>query len=530
MAAEATLRMLLLGEDRSAGKMLKGVGKDAETTRGHLSRMAKVASIAVVGGFVAAGAAAVKFTKQAADDQEAATKLATIMHSAAGATKAQVAATEDWITAQGKAKGIADDDLRPALMKLVSVTHDVGKAQNLASLALDVSTGTGKSYQSVVDSLVRAQNGQVTGLGRLGVQTKDVHGKTKSLHEITKDLAKTYGGAASKAAETTAGKQKRLSVALSETGESIGYKLLPFMLKLTDAATAALDWMNKHPKLMRDIGIAVGIAGGAVVAFTAATKVASAMQAIAAARLAAQAVAAGTATEAQVALNAAMKANMIGLIVTALTLLVGGLVLAYRHSETFRNIVNGAWSAVGTAARAVWNNFLAPVFQFYGKAIGTVLSTWASLLRLLGHVPGFGWAKDLANKLDTAADAAKNLDLKLDHATRPRTAYVKIHADNLILKRGPGGLPLYNTSSHAVGTRFFGGGFTRVGERGPEIAWFPRGTGISTADESARILAGGGSDDLGTLTVVVRSETGELIEKKLAKLKRVRGGARLAFV
>jgi hypothetical protein len=42
-------------------------------------------------------------------------------------------------------------------------------------------------------------------------------------------------------------------------------------------------------------------------------------------------------------------------------------------------------------------------------------------------------------------------------------------------------------------------------------------------------MAGGSGDDLGTLTVVIATDTGEVIERKLARLKRTRGGARLAF-
>lgn len=45
-------------------------------------------------------------------------------------------------------------------------------------------------------------------------------------------------------------------------------------------------------------------------------------------------------TVAQRALNLVMRANPIGLVVTALALLVGGLILAYKKSETFRAIVN----------------------------------------------------------------------------------------------------------------------------------------------------------------------------------------------
>lgn len=49
------------------------------------------------------------------------------------------------------------------------------------------------------------------------------------------------------------------------------------------------------------------------------------------------------------ALNAALVANPIGLVVVALAALVGGLVLAYRNSETFRNVVDAAFRAVASS-------------------------------------------------------------------------------------------------------------------------------------------------------------------------------------
>lgn len=49
------------------------------------------------------------------------------------------------------------------------------------------------------------------------------------------------------------------------------------------------------------------------------------------------------------ALNAALVANPIGLVVVALAALVGGLVLAYKNSETFRNVVDAAFRAVASS-------------------------------------------------------------------------------------------------------------------------------------------------------------------------------------
>lgn len=63
----------------------------------------------------------------------------------------------------------------------------------------------------------------------------------------------------------------------------------------------------------------------------------------------------GAQAGAQRGLNAAMRANPIGAIITVLTLLVGGIVLAYNKSETFRGIIDGLWGAIKTAAKWVWD-------------------------------------------------------------------------------------------------------------------------------------------------------------------------------
>jgi phage-related protein len=71
------------------------------------------------------------------------------------------------------------------------------------------------------------------------------------------------------------------------------------------------------------------------------------------------------ATAAQAAFGVAIRFALgpIGLIITAIGLVVGGLVLAYQRSETFRAIVDGALRAVGQAAMWLWNSALKPAFD-----------------------------------------------------------------------------------------------------------------------------------------------------------------------
>lgn len=68
-------------------------------------------------------------------------------------------------------------------------------------------------------------------------------------------------------------------------------------------------------------------------------------------------VATGAMTAAQTALNAVMALNPIALVVIAVAALTAGVILAYKNSETFRNIVDGAFTkakeVIGGAADAV---------------------------------------------------------------------------------------------------------------------------------------------------------------------------------
>lgn len=63
------------------------------------------------------------------------------------------------------------------------------------------------------------------------------------------------------------------------------------------------------------------------------------------------------ATLAQRALNLVMRLNPIGLIITAITLLVGTLIYLYKNNETVRNFINKAWAGIKNAITSVVNWF-----------------------------------------------------------------------------------------------------------------------------------------------------------------------------
>lgn len=237
-------------------KDLQNAMGDAESKGGKLSgtlkKVGKMAAVGLAAGAAAGAVALFKMTQGAIEDEAAQARLEKQLKNSAGATDKQVAATEDWITAQGKAFGVTDDELRPALSKLVTATKDVAEAQDLARLAMDASAGTGKSLESVSLALMKARNGDVAGLGRLGIATKNAAGETMSFEQITKSMAETFGGQAATQANTLEGKMARLKLVLSEAGETIGSKLIPMVTQMADwflnkglpAAMAFGGWLS----------------------------------------------------------------------------------------------------------------------------------------------------------------------------------------------------------------------------------------------------------------------------------------------
>ena len=81
---------------------------------------------------------------------------------------------------------------------------------------------------------------------------------------------------------------------------------------------------------------------------------------------------------AQWLLNKALIANPIGLIIAAVAALVAGIVLLWKNSETFRNIVTGAMDAVAAAAKWLWENAIKPAWDGIKSAFETVagIITW----------------------------------------------------------------------------------------------------------------------------------------------------------
>ena len=150
-----------------------------------------------------------------------------------------------------------------------------------------------------------------------------------------------------------------LGKAFEDLGKFIGDKVVP-------AVVTFGGWLVKYQ------GWLIPIAGG-ILAIVAALKIYAIYVRIVAAVTKAWAVV-------QAAFNIVMSANPLGLIILAVIGLVAAFVIAYKRSETFRNVVDGAFRAIKTVVMNVIN-FLKPFITTAFSALKTVFTIYFNIYK-----------------------------------------------------------------------------------------------------------------------------------------------------
>ena len=217
------------------GSALKGAEKDLGAFGGKLNSLV---APALLGAAAAAGALAIKLgvdgVKAAAEDQASMVSLAQTLNNLNLAH--DTGRIEDYIYQLERSLGIADTELRPAYDRLVRSIGDTEEANRALKLSLDISAGSGKSLEQVVEALGKAYSGSTVGLSRLGAGLDMATLRTGDMNLITKELSLTFEGQATKSAQTFEGQAARVTTALDNLKEAFGYGLIT-AIGDTDSAT-----------------------------------------------------------------------------------------------------------------------------------------------------------------------------------------------------------------------------------------------------------------------------------------------------
>ena len=344
-------------------------------------KKAMLPAVGVLGGLATGLGLA---TKAAVEDQKAQDLLAQQLRTSAMATDDVIAQNEQFISSMSMSKAVADDELRPAMANLVRSTGSVEVAQNLMSTALDIAAATGKDLETVTMALGKAANGQTAALTKLDPSLKGVIDSESTLDDITNALSVSFGGAADVAAQSYEGRMKSMKIAMDETKESIGAALLPALQKLLEILQPVAKWAQENTKLFL---IIVGVIGGLAAAIV-----------VANVAIKAWTIATQVATAAQALFNFVMSANPIALVILAIAAFVAALVVLYNKFEVVRDVVDTVFNAIKvgvTTSLDFLKSYFEGVLNIYKNIFNAIAKLWNNTIGKLSFkfpdwVPGFG--------------------------------------------------------------------------------------------------------------------------------------------
>ncbi|MDB9849445.1 hypothetical protein OAC42_02215 [Flavobacteriaceae bacterium] len=366
-------------DGKAVDKAIKQFGQleGASAKTAFALKKAALPAAAAIGGI---GIALFDATKSAMEDEAAQVQLALALQNVTGASDAQIASSEKFITQMSLASGVADDELRPALASLVRGTKDVETAQSALTLAQDIATGSNKSLAEVSDALAKAYGGNMKGLQALSPEIKAMIKDGASLDDVMNVLGGTFGGASDAAAATAEGGMKRLGIAVSETKESIGAALIPIVEAALPVLIKFGSWAQENTKTLL---IIIGVIGGvsaAVLLFNTVVGIATLVNTVFALSL----------TAAQLA--------MVGFATLGIGLVIAALVALYFKFDIVRKVVDTVIDGIVTGTKFAFDvlkNYFTAVLGIYKSIFNGIASLWNNTIGKLSFefpswVPGLG--------------------------------------------------------------------------------------------------------------------------------------------
>ncbi|HEY2088598.1 MAG TPA: hypothetical protein VGH54_21585 [Mycobacterium sp.] len=563
MSTDISLKYLLLGEDRSAGKILKDLAGQSEKTGSNLKRN-------IVMGAAAAGAAAIAFAKVSVDKFKEVGGETLGLQRIMGGT-AEQASRLDFAA---KMSGVTYETLAKSTGKLekgLSASLSSGKATSamVKTLGFDFRDAQGhiKPMSDLMPQLADKFSHMPAGadktalamklFGKAGADMLPFLNKGSSgiaaLEKESDKYGNTLTGKNLDALKQSKASQREWNASLDGLKIQIGAQVLPIMntmvtfirSKVIPVIVAITGFMQKHASVVKIVATVLVVLVAGLKAWAIAQRI----------------------------LNAVMATNPIALVVIAIAALAAGLIYAYKHSETFRTTVQTAFAAVKSAIQVMWNvikpifdlwklqfDILAKVGSFlwdhalrpaFQAIIGAFLLVVSTLVH--GAASAFGWVPGLGGKLKNAAKQFDGFRDEVNAALKGTTKSVTVSAHvsgaqavinslsnvaNLMayIKNGGHvdiGVSGRGTAGFAAGGSPKDGVFT-TGENGTELM-MKSGSNLRVLSnaQSRHYLAGGGSgggnDGEATLTVNLRSADGRLMQQELLKVKRTNGGLALGL-
>lgn len=396
------IEVQILGDSKSLEAAL---GRAQQKTSKFGSALAVGAKIGA-GALLGLGVAAKVGFSEISDSQKVMKQTQAVLESTGGAANVSAKHVNELAQQLLNLSGVDDETVAAGenvLLTFRNIQNQAGKNNDVFDQAtkatLDLSVAMGEDMHSAAIQVGKALNDPVKGLTalkRVGVQFTDSQtalikklvetGHTaKAQKIILGELHKEFGGSAKAAGQTLAGQLGILREHFADVAANVVTALLPALNSLIGVLTSATAWMKRNQEATKIIVATIAALAAGVIVVNAVYKVWASVTKVAAA--------------AQWLLNVAMDANPVVLITAGIIALGVALVIAYKKSETFRNIVGGVIDFVSKH----WKLLLALI-----PGIGPILALAATHFQTLRNAAGsaLGFVHD---KFQTVVNVAKSL-------------------------------------------------------------------------------------------------------------------------
>lgn len=280
-------------------------------------------------------------------------------------------------------------DLTDILRDVETATNGMGDAEKAAALSATFTADSQKGLNLILNEGVGSAAAFEAELRKSGGTAEEMSAKMNdNLSGDVKEMSSAF---------------EELGLKIYGTADGPLRSLVQFV---TDSVVPAIEGLITN---LPTIATLVGGVTAAIVAQTAANKI-KAVADLAAAN--------GTTilATAQKALNAAMKANPIGLIITAITALVAAFVYLWNNCESFRKFWTDLWEGVKSVFSSVWgwlkNFFTVTIPNIFNTVINWVKTNWQGLLLLLVN-PFAGAFKLIYDNSESFRKTIQNLVAKI---------------------------------------------------------------------------------------------------------------------
>lgn len=503
----------VIAHDR-ASRVLKGVGDEADRTKTHLSGMGT--ALGAGAGLLAAGGLAlvtsglvdtavsaealhnkakVVFGPEFAKASETAGRLAGDLGQTRTQTEGLLAGFGDLLTPMGFGTAKAADmssqlgTLTAALTQWSGGTKNASEISDVLQAALTGEYDSLKGLGVQIDAELVKQKLHEKGMDKLTGSARKQAEAGIVLEEIHKQSSNAITGYEKKTNKLGLAKQN-LTSDIETLKEELAQGLTPALAAVGDwlvktgipALKSFGGWVQDNSDWLVPLAAAIGAVVVAIGTWMAVSK---------------------TFILVQTAVNLVLAANPIGLIVLALIGLGVGLVVAYKKSETFRDIVNGAFKAVVNG-----------VLDMAGKILDA--SVWA-----------FGWIPGIGDKLRRAQEKFRAFQVDVNESLsgiHDRTVFVTVKGlqggKKVNLKVDALSANVREGRGRAFGGPVSAGQAYTVGETGREI-FIPDRSGMILPN---RALGGAGVVVNVTQPLGTPEQIGAAVAGALASYARSRGG------